>query len=163
VIARGLDRPDEVLGRVNDALVVQNPRNMFVTLACAVFQPRVRKVVYASAGHPSPVLLRVGEPPHLPFRSTGLVAGVMEGTTIPVQSLDLWPGDTFVFYTDGVTEAFNPAGQPFGEHGLIEHLARRPGQSATETLTSTLEAVRNHVGDHPQSDDIAIVTVNCQS
>src|SRR5689334_18485094 len=52
VIAHDLQRPEEILLRVNDALAAQNPHGMFVTLACAVFQPRAGKVAYASAGHP---------------------------------------------------------------------------------------------------------------
>jgi sigma-B regulation protein RsbU (phosphoserine phosphatase) len=162
VMAGSLEGPEEILGHVNDALVVQNPRNLFVTLACAVFQPRLGKVTYASAGHPSPVLLRGGQSPCLPFLSSGLVAGVREGTPIPIQSLDLQVGDTFIFYTDGVTEAFDQAGTLFGTHGLLEHLARKPGQNAAETLNSALEGVRRHAGDHPQSDDIALVTVRRQ-
>jgi sigma-B regulation protein RsbU (phosphoserine phosphatase) len=161
VIARELERPEEILARVNDALAVQNPRNLFVTLSCAAFQPHAGKVTYASAGHPSPILLRPGQPPALPFQSTGLVAGLMEHTQMPVQSLDLHAGDMLVFYTDGVTEAFDDKGQPFGERRLLQHLARSTGGSAAETVASTLGAVRSYAGDQPQSDDIAIVAVRC--
>ena len=70
-------------------------------------------------GHPSPVLLRVGEATSLPFLSTGMMAGVMENIDIPVQSLELHAGDTFLFYTDGVTEAFDANGQQFGEPRLL--------------------------------------------
>ena len=161
VLARDLERPEEILLRVNDALAAQNPRNMFVTLCCAVFQPRARKVTCASAGHPSPVLLRSGHAPSLPFLSTGMVAGILPGTEAPSQSLDLEPGDTLVFYTDGVTEAFNAAGQQFGERRLLEHLAKTAGQDPTETVASALGAVRTHAGNHPQSDDITIVAVQC--
>jgi sigma-B regulation protein RsbU (phosphoserine phosphatase) len=159
VIARDVERPEEILARVNDALVVQNPRNLFVTLACAVFQPRAGKATYASAGHPSPVLLRSGQAPSLPFPSTGLVAGLMEHTEIPVQSLDLQAGDTLAFYTDGVIEAFDAKGQAFGEHRLLEHLSSGSGQGAAETVARILGAVRSHAGDQPQSDDITIVAV----
>jgi sigma-B regulation protein RsbU (phosphoserine phosphatase) len=161
VVARDLERPEEILLRVNDALAAQNPRNMFVTLCCAVFQPRARKVTCASAGHPSPVLLRPGHAPSLPFLSTGMVAGILPGTEAPSQSLDLEAGDTLVFYTDGVTEAFNAQGEQFGEHRLLEHLAKTAGQGPAETVAGTLGAVRTHAGDHPQSDDITIVAVRC--
>jgi sigma-B regulation protein RsbU (phosphoserine phosphatase) len=159
VVARELERPEEILLRVNDALADQNPRTMFVTLCCAVFQPQAGKVVCASAGHPSPVLLRSGQAPSLPFPSTGMVAGLMTGTEISSLSLDLRAGDTLVFYTDGVTEAFDAAGHLFGERRLLEQLGQAPGKSAAETVTGTLGAVRRHAGDYPQSDDIAIAAV----
>jgi sigma-B regulation protein RsbU (phosphoserine phosphatase) len=158
-VATEVQRPEEILSRVNDALSTQNPRDMFVTLSCAVFEPRAARVSCASAGHPSPVLLRDGQAPSLPFPSAGMVAGIMPATEIPSQSLDLRAGDTLVFYTDGVTEAFNAQGEQFGERRLLEHLAKTPGHTAAETVASTLGAVRGHAGDHPQSDDITIVAV----
>jgi phosphoserine phosphatase RsbU/P len=161
VFAPQLEQPEEILARVNDALAVQNPRSMFVTISCAVFQPRARKVTCASAGHPSPVLLRPGKPPILPFLSTGLVAGIVPGTKVPSQTLDIQLGDTFVFYTDGVTEAFSAENEQFGERRLLEQLTNQPGKSAGESVASTLEAVRRHAGEHPQSDDLTIVAVRC--
>ena len=75
------------------------------------------------------------------------------------QTLPLEPGDTLVFYTDGVTEAFNPQKVMFGDGRLIEHLRHQPGARAADTVASVLGAVRQYAGDHPQSDDIAIVAV----
>jgi sigma-B regulation protein RsbU (phosphoserine phosphatase) len=134
---------------------------MFVTLFCALFDLRAMKLACASMGHPSPVLLRRGVAPSLPFASTGMVAGIVPGTEVLSQSLDLQAGDSLVFYTDGVTEAFNDKGEQFGERRLLEHLATAVGQSAAQTVASTIAAVRTHAGDHPQSDDITLVAVRC--
>jgi sigma-B regulation protein RsbU (phosphoserine phosphatase) len=158
-IARQVDRPEEILRRVNDALTVQNPRGMFVTIFFAIFEPRAKKISCASTGHPSPVLLRPGSAPRFPFQAPGMVAGILPGSTVPNQSLDLQAGDTLVFYTDGVTEAFNAGGEQFGERRLLEHLAKQDGHGAAETVASTLQAVRSHAGGHPQSDDITILAV----
>jgi sigma-B regulation protein RsbU (phosphoserine phosphatase) len=151
--------PAEVLLRVNDALAAHNPRNMFVTLACAIFEPRAGKVGYASAGHPSPVLLRPGQAPGLPFDSTGLMAGIMAGTKFRMHTAELRPGDTYVFFTDGVSEAFNDAGEQFGDGRLLQHLRCSPGETVADTVAGVLQAVRTHAGGHPQSDDITIVAV----
>ncbi|HET6326500.1 MAG TPA: SpoIIE family protein phosphatase [Planctomycetaceae bacterium] len=159
VVGAGLLRPEEILSRVNDFLAAQNPQNLFVTISCAVFDLQSKRVDYASAGHPSPVLLRAGDKPSLPFAATGYPAAIMPGTEITSESLELQSGDSLVFYTDGVTEAFNAQEEQFGERRLTEHLARLPGRSASELVATTLEAVRCHAGDHPQSDDITIVAV----
>jgi sigma-B regulation protein RsbU (phosphoserine phosphatase) len=161
VIARDVTRPEEILLRVNDALAAQNPQNMFVTLCCAVFQPNARKVICAGMGHPSPILIRHGAAPNVSLPCSGMVAGVMPGTEVKSHSLELQAGDTLVFYTDGVSEAFNAQGDQFGERRLLGHLAKSPNQSAAETVTSTLAAVRMHAGEHPQSDDITILAVRC--
>jgi sigma-B regulation protein RsbU (phosphoserine phosphatase) len=159
VAAQQFERPEEILSRVNEGLIVHNPRGMFVTLFCAIFEPRTRNVNCASCGHPSPVLLRSGEAPSLPFRSAGLAAGIMADIEIPSQSLDLKTGDAFVFYTDGVTEAFDAQEKQFGEHRLLACLADMPGHSAQDALNTILAAVRQHAGDAMQSDDITIVAV----
>jgi sigma-B regulation protein RsbU (phosphoserine phosphatase) len=159
VICTGLQQPEAILARVNDFLANQNPQNLFVTLSCAVFDLPSKQVVYASAGHPSPVLLRAGATPSLPFTSTAYPAGIMSGSQITSESLDLQTGDSLIFYTDGVTEAFNAQEEQFGARRLTEHLARMPGRSASDLVATTLDAVRSHAGDHPQSDDITIVAV----
>jgi phosphoserine phosphatase RsbU/P len=158
-MARQAARPEEIVLRVSDALAAQNPRDMFVTLFCAVFGPEKGKVTCASAGHPSPVLLRPGDAPSLPLASTAMAAGIFPGMGVESRELELRPGDTLVFYTDGVTEAFNAEGVQFGEGGLTEHLAREPGASAAETVAGVVGAVRRHAGGHPQSDDITVVAV----
>ena len=71
--------------------------------------------------------------------------------------IGLEPGDTVILYTDGVTEAFDAQGELLGERRLIAHLTRQPGQTAAETTTSILKAVRRHALGVPQSDDIAVV------
>lgn len=159
VAAQQFHRPEEILSRVNDGLIVHNPQGMFVTLFCAVFEPETRKAHCASCGHPSLVLLRAGEAPSLPFGSAGLAAGIMADIEIPSQALDLKPGDTLVFYTDGVTEAFDSQEHQFGERRLLACLADMAGQSSQDALGTTLAAVRGHAGDAMQSDDITIVAV----
>lgn len=159
VIAPEVSPPEEVLARVNDALVAQNPRNLFVTICCAVFEPRAGKVTCARSGHPSPVLVRPGQAPRLPFSATGLPAGFLPHAQYQSETLDLGPGDTLVFYTDGVTEAFDPGGNLFGDQKLLAALASAEITSAADAVAATLNAVRKHAADAPQSDDIGIVAV----
>ena len=82
-------------------------------------------------------------------------------TTIKLLLGLLFPttGDAFVFYTDGVTEAFDAQEKQFGEHRLLACLADMPGHSAQDALNTILAAVRQHAGDAMQSDDITIVAV----
>src|SRR5580704_10102889 len=129
VVGTELGRPEQILSRVNNFLSTQNPQNLFVTLACAVFDLRSKKLAYASAGHQSPVLLRPGLAASLPFEATGIPAAIDPRAEITSESLDFRTGDTLVFYTDGVTEAFNAQGEQFGERRLLEHLQTQAGRS----------------------------------
>ncbi len=151
-------KPEEILRRVSDSLVTQNPRNMFVTLLCGIYEPATGKLTYASAGHPAAVLVRAGNASLLPTEPD-LAAGIMAGIATQSQSVDLQPGDLVVFYTDGVTEAFNAGGDLYGDTQLLEALARQSGHGAAETTAALLQSVRGHANGHPQSDDIAILTL----
>jgi sigma-B regulation protein RsbU (phosphoserine phosphatase) len=158
-MARQGHAPEEILRRLNDELLDQNPRGMFVTLQVLVFDPTRRLVSCASAGHHAAVRLTPGQAPQLAFTSSGRVLGLMPAEQIDGEALPLHPGDTFVLFTDGVSEAFGPDGELFGEERLLAHLQASPGCSARETTLSVLEAVRGHAAGTRQSDDITVVSV----
>lgn len=157
-MARQYARPEEILLQVNDALVAQNPRGMFVTMACMIVDPATGAVGCANAGHPPAVLLRAGAAPRLVLESTAMVAGVMSGIEIGCETLQLEPGDVLVVYTDGVTEAFNAGGTMFEEAGLLKCL-HGAGASAGEAVSVLVEAVRGHAAGFPQSDDLTVAAV----
>jgi len=150
--------PEEILRRVNDALASHNPHTMFVTLLCAIYDVRTGRLEYASAGHPPPVLIREGSAQFLPLKP-GMMAGIAAGLSAPSQSVQLQSGDLVVFYTDGVTEAFNAAGDLYGESKLLEEIAGQSGQTAAATTDALLRSVRAHAGECPQSDDIAMLVL----
>ena len=75
------------------------------------------------------------------------------------ETVDLQPGDTFVLFTDGVSEAFDGSGELFGEDRLLAQLASTGG-SARETTQGVLDAVRQHAAGARQSDDITVLSVH---
>jgi sigma-B regulation protein RsbU (phosphoserine phosphatase) len=158
-LARQYREPDEILRRVNDLLLEQNPRGMFVTLQCMILEHRTGRVTCASAGHHGAALLAPGQPPGLVLSSSGRVLGLLPDNDLAAQSLTLEPGQTLVLFTDGVSEAYDPDQALFGEERLLAHLESRPGRDARETTLGVLEAVRSHAAGAKQSDDITVVSV----
>lgn len=158
-MARQYQRPDEILRQVNDALVVQNPRNMFVTLVCLIFDPATGVVSCANAGHPSPVLLRPDAEPSLVLRSTGLIAGVMPGAETECETMELRPGEALVLYTDGVVEALDADQQMFEDRRLLDCLRNSGGQPVEQVAAAVVQAVRRHAANCPQSDDLTVVAL----
>jgi phosphoserine phosphatase RsbU/P len=158
-MARQFDQPDEMLRRLNDELLASNPRGMFVTMCCVVFDLATGRVIGANAGHHAAVHLVPGTRPRLVFPSSGPVLGLLPATRISHECLSLEPGETLVLFSDGVTEAFDPAEDLLGEDRLIEQLAREPGETAAETIASVVRVVRRHAAGAPQSDDLTILAV----
>jgi phosphoserine phosphatase RsbU/P len=158
-LAREGHAPGEILRRLNDELLAQNPRGMFVTLQCMVFDFTRRAVTCASAGHHAAVQITPGRPPRLAFTSSARVLGLMPAGDIESERIELQPGDTLVLFTDGVSEAYDPDQELFGEERLLAHLEASPGASARETSLGLLDAVRRHAAGAKQSDDITVVSV----
>jgi sigma-B regulation protein RsbU (phosphoserine phosphatase) len=130
---------------------------MFVTIQCLVFDLAKGQVAVAGAGHHQLAILSPGQPPRLAFPSSGRPAGLMPFNPIERDVMAVSPGDTFVLFSDGVSEAMNAGGDFFGEDRLLAHLEALPTAAPADIVRSTLEAVRAFAAGAPQSDDITIL------
>ncbi len=158
-LAREHPKPETVLARLNQELEAHNRGQLFVTLICAVFDLSSGQVHVANAGHPSPVLLSADGTASTPFGSTGLIAGLFPTAAYKSHTAAFGPGDTLVFYSDGVSEAMDPAENEFGEERLVAGLLSRPHPNAKESAEGVLADVKRHAGTAPQYDDTTIVVV----
>jgi sigma-B regulation protein RsbU (phosphoserine phosphatase) len=93
------------------------------------------------------------------FTSSGRVLGLLPGNGIGCETLELEAGDTFVLFTDGVSEAFDSSEDLFGEDRLLAELHASPCRGARETSLGVLQAVRRHAAGAQQSDDITVVSI----
>jgi phosphoserine phosphatase RsbU/P len=158
-LARQLDSPDEILRRLNDELAAQNPRNMFVTMAC--LDVRGSRVTCANAGHDTALLVGKGGPRAV-FPSTGTVLGLFPDRRYQKETVELEPGETLLLYTDGVTEAADPAQAFFGDERVHACFAEGAGNTAADSVDRLLGQVRAFAAGAAQSDDITILALRRQ-
>jgi sigma-B regulation protein RsbU (phosphoserine phosphatase) len=158
-LARQGYTPEDILRHLNDELLEQNPRSMFVTLQCLVFDLANNSVTCASAGHHAAIRMLPFQAPRFAFTSPGRVLGLMPADDLHCETLQLHPGDTYVLFTDGVTEAFDVNEQLFGEERLIAQLQRSAGQTARDITLGVVDAVRRYAAGAQQSDDLTVVAV----
>jgi phosphoserine phosphatase RsbU/P len=130
----------------------------FTTAVVAEYNPATRHLEYINAGHNSPVLRRINggidrlESSSLPF-------GITVDATFSSASVDLLPGDTLVFFTDGVVEAFNSAGEEFSDSRWLTVIRGLPKLSAQDCLRQLMKSVEDFVGATRQSDDITCLVL----
>jgi PAS domain S-box-containing protein len=155
---RAEQAPEHILGVLNDLLLAEAPSQQFLTVTYADLRiaDSSTEATIASAGHPLPLLLRadgqleqVGVP--------GTLLGVVPDPELESTKTELLPGDTLVFYTDGVTEARTQNGM-FGADGLRSAVAACAGCDAAEFAERIERALLDSQIDRPR-DDIAIVIV----
>jgi sigma-B regulation protein RsbU (phosphoserine phosphatase) len=155
------DSPARVLSQVNDLLVPDAKRGMFVTAFYAVLSPQDGSVVYANAGHTPAVLRRAdGETVLLP--RGGMALGVVSGTPLSEQQVELDRGDALVFSTDGVTEALSPEGTLYGLDRLQQAVQEADAPTASQLLEAVDDSVTRHIDTAPASDDLTLIVLRRQ-
>ena len=159
LLSRDIAEPERILELLNDELATDNPYMMLVTFLCGVFEPSSGRLALASAGHCCPVIMPVGQAPRWAMQEHGTILGIEPGLKFERSELTLREGDTVIFYTDGVSEAFNPAEECYGDDRLLADVASFAGQPAPALAVGLLQKVRAFAGTAPQSDDIAILAL----
>jgi sigma-B regulation protein RsbU (phosphoserine phosphatase) len=159
-LASHFPEPAQCLAQTNEVLCTQNPMDLFVTVFYCVLDPDSGMLSYANGGHNPPLVRRADGSVETLRGAGGLVLGAMPGMKYPQHSFQLRPGDHLVLYTDGVTEAFNPADEAYGEQRLIEQV-RTHGDVAAATLVERIcRSVTVFSGAAPQSDDITLTVLS---
>jgi phosphoserine phosphatase RsbU/P len=151
--------PGEALQRVNRHLLEMNAAQMFVTVLYAVLDGSTGMLEYARAGHELPLLLdATGTPQHI-VPGQGNPLGLLDMPRLDEQTVALPPGNSFVLYTDGITDALDPAVGFFGLDGLYTVLTSRSLDCAQMIIDAVVNAVVQHQGSAPQFDDLTLVAV----
>lgn len=114
---------------------------------------------YINAGHPSPFLIRNGVAEDV-FTEGSYPVGLVPEAEYTTVCLKLEPGDTLLLFSDGVTEAMDPAEQLFGVPRLKEVLTGAGMQTPLDELqTKVLDAVENFAHGASQADDLTLLLV----
>ena len=157
--AIGHPEPGDVLKEVNDLLYPDNETMMFVTVLYAVYDPATGQVTYANAGHNPPLIVHPDGTSTLVPPTGGVALGVMPDINFKQNTVICAPGDIFVCYTDGVTEAMNADGEEFGLERL-QQVFRDNLSSDSHSLTQAIfDAVNAFAGETAQSDDITCLAL----
>ena len=128
----------------------------FVTAFYGIYDPASRRLTYASAGHPQPRLKRCGQQRVLPVScEPGLPLGINADESYCDCSLELIAGDSVLFYTDGITEAMDHAGQMYGTPRLDRCL--EGCQPAGDLIHHVLDNVERFTAGRPPDDDRTLV------
>jgi sigma-B regulation protein RsbU (phosphoserine phosphatase) len=155
--------PAEVLIRANQHFYDNAERGIFVSLVFGVFDLQSKEFTFARAGH-NPVIIassldaapRTFSPPGI---ALGLEPGEIFARKIVEKTVPIAPGDLFVFYTDGFTEAMNNGKEEFGEprfEELVHGLSKEPSALVVDRLQGE---VKKFAGQVPQHDDMTAIVV----
>ena len=149
----------ECLTESNRLLAAYSVDCMFVTVFYAIYNTKTGLVTYCNGGHNSPHLLRAdGTVEELP-RAKSIILGAFDGAEYIEENLQMEQGDTLVMYTDGVTEAMNPAFEEFGEERLDHILSGLVDKNSQQMIEAVKAGIVDFVNGAEQSDDITMLVL----
>jgi len=142
--------------RLNVQICRHSPSSRFITLFYAVYSPSTGILTYVNAGQ-NPPMIRRRDGRYERLGSTGVALGMFDHSTFNAIDTTLAPGETLVLYSDGITEAEDPAGRPFEESGLELVVERYAQEEPAEIGVQVLKAVEAHARASRFIDDLTIL------
>jgi serine phosphatase RsbU (regulator of sigma subunit) len=144
---------------MNYAIFESAQRRFVMTCFASIVDPRSRTITYANAGHNFPYLFRAGdgrgEFGSLMIRGNRL--GDDRDSRYESKTTELIPGDVLVWYTDGIVECENMAGEEYGEKRFRASVRRAAALDAGEMRDAIVADATAYFGDTPRKDDITMI------
>ncbi len=163
--ARGNKNAADVLARVNDFVINDMKRGMFVTVFYVILDSHNRTINYASAGHNPMILYRGQTNKSYYLNPRGFPIGInlpdraLFRKSIESDTIHLKEGDVLIAYTDGITEAMNSQRDKFGEERFLS-VIRKCGHMKVDPLVDHIrDEIKSFTGGEAQSDDITLVAI----
>lgn len=150
--------PLETLARTNDLILEDAESGMFVTVYYTVFDAS-GYAVHVNAGHNPPLRYDSATNTLDYMPRGGRAIGWFSDNPLGYVETLLQPGDLFVYYTDGITEAENPRGEQFGENRLAELVLAHINEPPDVILSQIIHAVGAFCEGQPPHDDMTMVVV----
>jgi len=154
--------PAAALMQANQFIARDNRPGLFLSAFYAILDSETGRLVYSSAGHNWPLWLRSAAGEIEELAAHGIVLGLFRDIQLEERAIEVGPGDLLVFYTDGVPEAMNGAGEMFGEGRLQAVVGSDPEASSQQVAQAILQAVEAFTGDIPPSDDLTLFVLKRQ-
>jgi len=155
--------PAQVLSQVNRVIHPDMREDMFIAMDYGVLNTKTLEFAFCRAGH-EPLIIHRNNPSRIEILAPrGMALGIDSGnvfdTALQEQRVTLQKGDILIFYTDGITEALNEAGEEYDRDQLVEAIEACADQSAQEMAKNIEERVRRFIGPRAQNDDITLMIV----
>jgi serine phosphatase RsbU (regulator of sigma subunit) len=147
---------------LNRAIFESAKRKFVMTCFASIIDTRTRTITYANAGHNFPYLFRPsaggdGKDEFQVLMSRGNRLGDLPESTYTEKSEPLKAGDTLIWYTDGIVECENGAGEEYGEKRFRAAIRRAAALEPAEMRESVVGSAGQFFGERPRKDDITMV------
>lgn len=155
-------KPAETLDVLNNFLYQDlDTADYFITLFYLQYNTCTKQLAFANAGHPPPILLKQTEMQCNELDADGLILGVRKNVQFEEKSIKMNKGDLILLYTDGLTEAENPAGDFFGIEPVCEILHKHAIHSPQSIIEIIIKQLKQFCQSESFKDDVTLMIFKC--
>jgi len=151
--------PRAVMDVLNEIVIKTAPKRILMTFFFGMLDPRSQTLRFSSAGHLDPYVYRAATKRLEPLSSWGFPLGVRRREPFREHIVEFMPGDRLVLYSDGLIEAIDDDGEPFGFDRFEQTIRANGHMSADDIKKALLSAVRKFTRNRPPEDDQTLVVV----
>jgi sigma-B regulation protein RsbU (phosphoserine phosphatase) len=145
---------------VNDYICREHGESsMFITLFYGVLDPATGALAYVNAGHNPPLLVAPGATAIAETEPGALPIGVLPAQSYEVLRAEIAPGERLVAFSDGITEAMDPAGELYGDERLHAALRAHAALAGDGLVAAIIDDVDAYAAGAPQADDLTLLIV----
>ena len=152
--------PRTVMNVLNEIVIKTAPRRILMTFFFGLLDPAAQRLRFSSAGHLDPYVYRARKQKLEALSSWGFPLGVRRRDPFREHVVEFEPGDRLILYSDGLIEAIDDAGEPFG-FDRFERVLLDAGHLSAEDIKKTLlGSIRKFTRNRPPEDDQTLVVVS---
>jgi serine phosphatase RsbU (regulator of sigma subunit) len=155
--------PKEVVSKLNKLLYEIMEKGNFVSLIYGVFDIEKKHFIFSNAGHNPIIYKDITNGKMMYDRNDGMALGLSEEQTFNDNSnekiIPFRPGDLFILYTDGYTEAMNKSKEEFGINPFLNLMTQISNENPATIVKNAEIEVGNYIGKAQQHDDMTLVVI----
>ena len=156
-VSRNSPELSSLMGTLNECILARAVQDHFVTAFAATLD-NTGRLRYSNGGHTRPLWIRT-DGQVMELAEGGPLLGVFDRPSYSQGSVQLQSGDLLLLYTDGVTEAEDLQGNPFGTACLLDWASSQAGHLPTEVKENLISTVSHFCGGKQQADDLTVLVV----
>jgi len=145
---------------LNDIVMKTAPRRTLMTFFFGLLDPQSQILRFSSAGHLDPYVYRADSRELHPLSSWGFPLGVRRREPFREHTVEFSAGDRLILYSDGLIEAVDDDGEPYGFERFERTLRENGHSTAEEIKKALLTSVRKFTRNRPPEDDQTLVVVS---
>ena len=156
-----LESPGQVARRLNDLYPIMDNGGLYFTMIYGLLDPDTRSLRMVTAGHPQPAMIR-GDGTSDLFGNPNSPIGVTGDPDFEETEIQFPQGDRILFYSDGLTEVFDPEEEEFGDDRLVEALRESRSVPLNEWLDGLTDLVLAWSGGEKFEDDLSLLAIEAE-